>query len=147
MDDEGHVEVTYAYGMPSSEGDLQFVNKPEFQQSMITSLGQVSVCLVSNLQIGVDNDVVGWYTSTFMSSNCTLQMILTQYSYQEELGNNTFVLVIDSFDLSRGKLNVKAFRLTTTFMNLFRDKKININEYRFVFSFTLVFAIRPSIVP
>ncbi|KAK8797817.1 eukaryotic translation initiation factor 3 subunit H [Blastocystis sp. subtype 4] len=120
MDDEGHVEVTYAYGMPSSEGDLQFVNKTEFQQSMITSLGQ----------IGVDNDVVGWYTSTFMSSFCTLQMILSQYTYQEELGNNTFVLVIDSFDLSRGKLNIKAFRLTRAFMNLFRDKKININDLR-----------------
>jgi len=53
---------------------------------------------------------------------------------QEELGNNTFVLVIDSFDLSRGKLNIKAFRLTRAFMNLFRDKKININEYEFIFS-------------
>ena len=134
MDDEGHVEVTYAYGMPSSEGDLQFVNKTEFQQSMITSLGQVRVFLVSNVQIGVDNDVVGWYTSTFMSSFCTLQMILSQYTYQEELGNNTFVLIIDSFDLSRGKLNIKAFRLTRAFMNLFRDKKININEYEFIFS-------------
>ena len=82
-----------------------------------------------------------------MSSFCTLQMILSQYTYQEELGNNTFVLVIDSFDLSRGKLNIKAFRLTTAFMDLFRDKKININECEFVFSFTVVCAIRPLTVP
>lgn len=55
-------------------------------------------------------------------------MILTQYKYQEELGNNTFVLVMDAFDLSRGKLNIKAFRLTQKFITLFHSKKININE-------------------
>lgn len=46
--EDGNVEVTYAYGMPSSEGDLQFVNKTEFQQSMINSLGQVRFLSIFN---------------------------------------------------------------------------------------------------
>lgn len=82
-----------------------------------------------------------------MSSFCTLQMILSQYTYQEELGNNTFVLIIDSFDLSRGKLNIKAFRLTETFVEMFHNKKININECEFDFFFTVVYAIIPLTVP
>ena len=42
-DANGLVEVTYAYGMPTAEGDLQFVDKTEFQQSMINCLGQVGI--------------------------------------------------------------------------------------------------------
>lgn len=46
-DADGQVEVTYAYGMPATEGDLQFVDKTEFQQNMLTSLGKVgSGCIV-----------------------------------------------------------------------------------------------------
>lgn len=41
LDDDGRVEVTHAYGMPSSEDDLQFINAEEFQHSMITNLGHV----------------------------------------------------------------------------------------------------------
>lgn len=42
LDDNGRVEVTHAYGMPSSEDDLQFINAEEFQHNMITNLGHVS---------------------------------------------------------------------------------------------------------
>lgn len=118
LDDDGRVEVTHAYGMPSSEDDLQFINAEEFQHSMITNLGHINI----------DSEVVGWYTSTFMSSFFSLQLILSQYTYQETLGGNSFVMVIDSFALARGKLNLKAYRLSQQFVELFHDKKININD-------------------
>ena len=63
-----------------------------------------------------------------MSSFFSLQLILSQYTYQETLGGNSFVMVIDSFVLARGKLNLKAYRLSQQFVELFHDKKININE-------------------
>ena len=40
--DGSHVEVTYSYGMPVSEGDLQQVNASDFQDKMIKSLSQVN---------------------------------------------------------------------------------------------------------
>lgn len=77
---------------------------------------------------------MGWYTSTFMSSFCTPQLIATQCRYQLDLGNNTVALVIDSLDLSRGKLNLKAFRVNSRFVKLFDENKITLEEY-FIRSF------------
>ena len=37
--------------------------------------------------------------------------------------------MIDAFDLSKGKLNLKAYRLTQQFMKLFKEGKINIEEW------------------
>ncbi|KAK8818178.1 translation initiation factor eIF-3 [Blastocystis sp. ATCC 50177/Nand II] len=118
--DGSHVEVTYSYGMPVSEGDLQQVNASDFQDKMIKSLSQINV----------DNAVVGWYTSTFMNSFYTPQLVLTQYEYQLNLSNKTVALVIDAFDLSKGKLNLKAYRLTQQFMTLFKEGKINIEDLK-----------------
>lgn len=64
-----------------------------------------------------------------MSTFSTPQLIYTQYEYQVALGNNTVVLVIDSYDLNRGKLTLKAYRLTKQFVQLFGEGKINITEY------------------
>ena len=74
-----------------------------------------------------------------MNSFFTAQLIYTQYEYQVNLGNNTIVLVIDSYDLNRGKLTLKAYRLTQQFVKLFGEGKINIAEYSCYFSFTLVY--------
>lgn len=63
-----------------------------------------------------------------MSSFCTPQLIATQCRHQIDLGNNTVALVIDSLDLSRGKLNLKAFRLSKKFVQLFSENKITIEE-------------------
>lgn len=64
-----------------------------------------------------------------MSSFSTVQLIYTQYEYQVALGNNTVVLIIDSYDLNRGKLTLNAYRLTKEFVEAFGKGKINIAEY------------------
>lgn len=66
-----------------------------------------------------------------MNSFYTPQLVLTQYEYQLNLSNKTVALVIDAFDLSKGKLNLKAYRLTQQFMTLFKEGKINIEEWGF----------------
>lgn len=79
-------------------------------------------------QTNIDSTIVGWYTSTFMSTFSTPELTYTQYEYQVALGDNTVVLVIDSYDLNRGKLTLKAYRLTKQFVKLFGEGKINIAE-------------------
>ena len=73
-----------------------------------------------------------------MSSFCTPQLIATQCRYQLDLGNKMVALVIDSLDLSRGKLTLKAFRVTSRFVKLFDENKITLDEFLFSpsFSFT-----------
>lgn len=115
--------------MPISEGDLQQVNQREFQDNMINCLKKVTTtgfCFI--IQINIDTSVVGWYVSTFMSTFATPQLIYTQYEYQVAFGNNIVVIVIDSYDLNRGKLTLKAYRLTQQFVKLFGEGKINISE-------------------
>ena len=68
-----------------------------------------------------------------MSSFCTPQLIATQCRYQLDLGNKMVALVIDSLDLSRGKLNLKAFRVNSRFVKLFDENKITFDEYLFYF--------------
>lgn len=64
-----------------------------------------------------------------MSSFCTPQLIATQCRYQLDLGNKMVALVIDSLDLSRGKLNLKAFRVNSRFVKLFDENKITLDEF------------------
>lgn len=64
-----------------------------------------------------------------MSSFCTPQLIATQCRYQLDLGNDMVALVIDSLDLSRGKLNLKAFRVNSRFVKLFDENKITADEF------------------
>lgn len=70
-----------------------------------------------------------------MNSFYTPQLVLTQYEYQLNLSNKSVALVIDAFDLSKGKLNLKAYRLTQQFMTLFKEGQINIEEYIIIISF------------
>ena len=79
-------------------------------------------------QTNIDSIIVGWYTSTFMSTFSTPELTYIQYEYQVAVGDNTVVLVIDSYDLNRGKLTLKAYRLTKPFVKLFGEGKINIAE-------------------
>lgn len=118
--------------MPISEGDLQQVNQREFQDNMINCLKKVTITgFWFSIQINIDTSVVGWYVSTFMSTFATPQLIYTQYEYQVAFGNNIVVIVIDSYDLNRGKLTLKAYRLTKEFVKLFGEGKINISEQVF----------------
>ena len=42
--DENRVEITFAYPMPSSEGDFQQVNSANFHLDFINRLRQVELC-------------------------------------------------------------------------------------------------------
>ena len=77
-----------------------------------------------------------------MSSFCTPQLIATQCRYQLDLGNKMVALVIDSLDLSRGKLNLKAFRVNSRFVKLFDENKITFDEYLFYFLNLINFSLQ-----
>jgi len=72
-------------------------------------------------EVNVDNNNVGWYSSTYMGSFLNEQTIETQYNYQERIPN-CVVVIYDPLKTSQGALSLKAYRLTQSFMKLYRTQ-------------------------
>ena len=74
--------------------------------------------------VNVDNNTVGWYRSAHLGNFVDLSLIETQYSYQNSLSAHSVVLIHDvSKSSAQGNLNLRAFRLTETFMKAYEAKK------------------------
>jgi len=106
LEQDQNLEVTNCYAFPSQDDDGAAEEAAEYQLDMMKMLREVNV----------DNNCVGWYQSTYLSSYCNLLLVETQYNYQANLGSNTVVIVYDAVQTSKGKLWIKAFRLTAKFM-------------------------------
>jgi len=70
--------------------------------------------------VNVDNNTVGWYQSTYLSSFLTESMIETQFNYQLNI-KKCVVVIYDPLSTSQGSLSLRAFRLTDAFMNLYKN--------------------------
>jgi translation initiation factor 3 subunit H len=73
--------------------------------------------------VNVDANNVGWYTSANMGNFVNTNLIENQFFYQKEMGERTVALVHDVSRSSQGSLALRAFRLSTTFMNQFKEGK------------------------
>jgi len=68
--------------------------------------------------VNVDNNTVGWYQSALLGTWCNRDTIEDQFKYQTEIPNSV-VVVYDPSSTTRGRLALKAYRLTAEFMELF----------------------------
>jgi len=107
------LEVTNCFPFPnrSNEENEEELDSDgaEYQIDMMRCLREVNV----------DNNTVGWYQSTYLSSFLTESMIETQFNYQENI-KKCVVVIYDPLSTSQGSLSLRAFRLTERFMNLYR---------------------------
>lgn len=78
--------------------------------------------------VNVDNNVVGWYQSTYLGTICTNDVIEFQNSFQssEELAGNSVVIMYDPAQTKKGGLVIKAYRLSDRFLSLKHSKS---NEF------------------
>ncbi|OKL59265.1 hypothetical protein UA08_05472 [Talaromyces atroroseus] len=74
-------------------------------------------------EVNVDAQNVGWYTSANMGNFINLTVIENQFFYQKELNERTIALVHDVSRSSQGSLSLRAFRLSSQFMNAFKENK------------------------
>jgi translation initiation factor 3 subunit H len=125
LDVDGVLEVTYTYPFPTPKdrdegGDEDDLEGREYQIDMMNMLRDVNV----------DNNCVGWYQSTYLSTMCTNDVVGYQYSYQssDELSDNSVVIMYDPIQskTDNGKLVIRAFRLTEDFIALRKSKQ---NKY------------------
>jgi translation initiation factor 3 subunit H len=74
-------------------------------------------------EVNIDAQNVGWYTSANMGNFINLNVIENQFFYQKELNERTVALVHDVSRSAQGSLSLRAFRLSTQFMNAFKENK------------------------
>jgi len=108
--DDGEQQRAGAEEEPDDDG-------AEYQMEMMRCLREVNV----------DNNTVGWYQSTYFSSFIDESCIETQFNYQENI-KNCVVLIYDPSRTRAAGLALRAFRLTDTFMGMYREGKITFDS-------------------
>jgi len=78
-------------------------------------------------EVNVDNNTVGWYQSTYFSSFIDDSCIDTQFNYQENI-KNCVVIIYDPSRTRTTGLALRAFRLTDTFMALYKEGKFTFDS-------------------
>ena len=71
-------------------------------------------------EVNMDNNCVGWYQSMFLGTYNNLSVIENQLQYQENLSDNTVVILYDPIQTANGSLTIKAFRLSEAFIQIYR---------------------------
>jgi translation initiation factor 3 subunit H len=107
------LEVTNAFPFPSESEDGGEADGAGYQLEMMRCLREVNV----------DNNTVGWYQSTYLGSYQTVELIETFLNYQENI-KRCVCLVYDPYRSSQGVLALKALKLTSSFMDVYRNGQV-----------------------
>ena len=94
-------------------------NNVPYQNDMIKYLREVNV----------DAQSVGWYISTSMGNFVNQNFIENQSFYQRAADEKTVALVFDVSRSSAGSLNLKAYRLSPSFVASYREGKFTTERY------------------
>lgn len=106
-DSQNDSAASIAAGAPRSKANLAYGNE------MIKFLREVNV----------DANNVGWYTSTSMGNFVNLNTIENQYFYQTQPNEKTVALIYDVSRSSQGSLNLRAYRLSPSFIAAYKEGK------------------------
>eukprot|EP00033_Pygsuia_biforma_P000819 GCRY01000953.1.p1 GENE.GCRY01000953.1~~GCRY01000953.1.p1 ORF type:complete len:316 (-),score=63.87 GCRY01000953.1:48-995(-) len=107
-----NVEVTGCFPIPSTSLDTD--DGGDFQLEMLRCLREVNI----------DNNTVGWYQSTYLGSFVDETLIENQFAYQENI-EGSVLIICDPLRLQEGLLALKAIRLQSSFMKLYRERKFS----------------------
>jgi len=118
----GTLEVTNAFPFPNRQSEGE--HEEQTQQGAVPAVAEESgaeyqIEMMRCLrEVNVDNNTVGWYTSTYLGSFLNEALIETQYNYQTTL-RKCVCLVYDPLKTAQGSLSLRAYRLSPVFMDLY----------------------------
>jgi len=115
---EDRLEITNCFPFPRHNDDEDF-DEVEYQMEMMRHLRQVNI----------DHLHVGWYQSTYYGGYLNKTLLDSQFSYQNSI-EESVVLIYDPLRTARGYLSIKAYRLTPTMMQLYRDGEFSPESIR-----------------
>ncbi|QSL66331.1 hypothetical protein MERGE_000709 [Pneumocystis wakefieldiae] len=122
LDMNGVLQITNSF--PLSHGN-EGENVSSLAQNRVVYMQQMMRCLK---EIGVDNNVVGWYQSVHSGAFINTTLIENQFSYHQTLNDRTVVLIHDASQSTSETLSLKAFRLTPSFVSARKEGKFNIES-------------------
>jgi len=97
-------------------------------------------------EVNVDHLQVGWYQTTVLGAHLTLDTIQRQFEYQKR-SEESVVLIYDPVLTTQGSLSLRAYRLTTAFMSLYRGQEFSPASLRAAgVSFDSVFTEVPVLI-
>ncbi|KAF2070631.1 hypothetical protein CYY_008055 [Polysphondylium violaceum] len=105
------VSNCFPFPNPRDQEDENSESIAEYQLEMMRYLRDVNI----------DSNTVGWYTPTYLNSFFNESVIETQYNYQATINQKCVVIVYDPIKTSQGTLSLKCYRLTQSFMELFKE--------------------------
>ncbi|KAF9896610.1 hypothetical protein BX616_007112, partial [Lobosporangium transversale] len=111
LDVNGVLEVTHSFPMPKNQESEDFEGS-QYQLQMMRCLREVNV----------DDNSVGWYQSAHLGNFMNQSLIEHQFEFQQAL-NKSVLIIHDVARSSMGNLNLRALRLTPSFMKLYKEKK------------------------
>lgn len=128
MDKNGVLEVTNAFPFPTPD-----VSSSDSHQNDASSLAAGAPRAKANMvyqkdmirqfkEVNVDANSVGWYTSATMGNFINLSFIENQSHYQRD-NDKAVAIVHDVSKSSQGTLSLRAFKLSSTFMQAFKETK------------------------
>jgi translation initiation factor 3 subunit H len=113
LDLAGNLEVTNSFPLPLRLEDDHNQEPSTYEVEMMKYLREINV----------DNNAVGWYQSTYTGLHINQFLIETQFGYQSNI-KGSVVLIYDPQVSSHGSLSIRAFRLSTEFLNLYKCNKL-----------------------
>jgi len=121
------VEVTNCFPFRATEDEDDEERDPEDQAGD----EQAQLDMMKSLQqVNVDSNTVGWYQSAYLGSFVKESTIAHQAAFQEALPSSV-LLVYDAARTCKGRLALKAYRLTKAFMALYQEDGTHITQKRF----------------
>ncbi|KAE9989784.1 hypothetical protein EG327_002251 [Venturia inaequalis] len=136
MDRDGLLEITNCFPYPTVDNSS---SQDDSHQQSNTNASAAAPRQKANVTyrdemikllggVNVDANNVGWYTSTSMGNFVNLNTIENQYFFQKELNERAVTLVHDVSRSSQGSLELRAFRLSPTFMAAYKDTKFTVEN-------------------
>lgn len=97
-------------------------------------------------EVNVDAQGVGWYMSCSMGNFVSQAFVENQAFYQRGSEERTVALVFDTARTSAGSLNLKAYRLSPSFMAAYKEGKFTSERYAMPYPNNKKDAVRKSTV-
>lgn len=117
LDVKDVLEVTNCFAFPDS---IDGEDNSTTTRAKTNHMNHMIHCL---RDVGVDNNVVGWYQSAYLGTFLNAQLTETQFAYQKQLNDRSIVLIHDICTSSSGNLSLKAYRLSSSFLAAQKEGK------------------------
>ncbi|KAL1899585.1 Eukaryotic translation initiation factor 3 subunit H [Sporothrix stenoceras] len=137
MENNGTLEITNTFAFPSvADAAVDSGANDRGHQNDASAIASAAPRAKSNItyqaemirhlkEVNVDANSVGFYTSATMGNFINMSFIENLYHYQRDAqtGAATVALVYDVSRSSQGALNLRAFRLSNTFVAAYKEGK------------------------